>query len=217
MSQRQLSIFMNLMGVALVSTANGLCFTLVAFLMSSEQFAIYEIGIVITGCFIGQIIGAGFLRNVISKVGHIRAFAALASTVSAGVTCYALYVDIFIWFLVRVLHGICLAGLLLIIKSWLNGIVSNNYRGRLISIYVVTQLIAFSLGQQLLQVASPGEFTLPALASVLLSAALLPLVLSSSVSVEITTPRALNLSQLFQLSSFGVVGSLVSAVPYQPS
>ena len=96
MSQRQLSIFMNLMGVALVSTANGLCFTLVAFLMSSEQFAIYEIGIVITGCFIGQIIGAGFLRNVISKVGHIRAFAALASTVSAGVICYALYVDIFV-------------------------------------------------------------------------------------------------------------------------
>ena len=44
----------------------------------------------------------------------------------------------------------------------------------------------------------------------LFSAALLPLVLSSSVSVEITPPRALNLSQLFQLSPFGVVGSLVS-------
>ena len=31
--------------------------------------------IVTTGYFIGQIIGAGFLGNVISKVGHIRAFA----------------------------------------------------------------------------------------------------------------------------------------------
>lgn len=96
MSQRQLSIFMILMGVALVWTANGLCFTFVAVRMSSEQFAIYEIGTVITGYFIGQIIGAGFLGNVISKVGHIRAFAALASTVSAGVICYALYVDIFV-------------------------------------------------------------------------------------------------------------------------
>ena len=46
--------------------------------MSSEQYATYEIGIVTTGYFIGQIIGAGFLGNVISKVGHIRAFAVLA-------------------------------------------------------------------------------------------------------------------------------------------
>jgi hypothetical protein len=48
--------------------------------MSSEQFATYEIGIVTTGYFIGQIVCAGFLENVISKVGNIRAFAALAST-----------------------------------------------------------------------------------------------------------------------------------------
>ena len=60
---------MILMGVALVWTSNGLCFTLVALRMSSEQFATYEIGIVTTGYFIGQIIGAGFLGNVISKVG----------------------------------------------------------------------------------------------------------------------------------------------------
>ena len=70
---------MILMGVALVWTANGLCFKLVALRMSSEQFATYEIGIVTTGYFIGQIICAGFLENVISKV-NIRAFAALAST-----------------------------------------------------------------------------------------------------------------------------------------
>ena len=71
---------MILMGVALVWTANGLCFTLVALRMSSEQFATYEIGIVTTGCFIGQLICAGFLENVISKVGNKPAFTALAST-----------------------------------------------------------------------------------------------------------------------------------------
>ena len=47
--------------------------------MSSEQFATYD-----RHCndrvFYGQIICAGFLEKVISKVGNIRAFAALAST-----------------------------------------------------------------------------------------------------------------------------------------
>ena len=80
MSQWQLSIFMILIGVTLIWTANGLCFTLVALRLSSEQFATYEIGIVTRGYFIGQMICAGFLENVISKVGNIRAFAALAST-----------------------------------------------------------------------------------------------------------------------------------------
>ena len=70
---------MILMGVALVWAANGLCFTLAALRMSSEQFATYEIGIVTTGYFIGQIICDGFLENVISKVGNKRAFTALAS------------------------------------------------------------------------------------------------------------------------------------------
>ena len=80
MSQWQLSIFMILIGVTLIWTANGLCFTLVALRLSSEQFATYEIGIVTTGYFIGQMICAGFLENVISKVGNKRAFTALAST-----------------------------------------------------------------------------------------------------------------------------------------
>ena len=71
---------MILIGVTLVWTANGLCFTLVALRMSFEQFATYEIGIVTTGYFIGQMICAGFLKNVISKVGNTRAFTALAST-----------------------------------------------------------------------------------------------------------------------------------------
>ena len=75
MSQWQLSIFMILIGVTLIWTANGLCFTLVALRLSSEQFATYEIGIVTTGYFIGQMICAGLLENVISKVGnksHLR-------------------------------------------------------------------------------------------------------------------------------------------------
>ena len=80
MSQQQLSIFMISVDVALVWTANGLCFTLVVLRMSSEQFATYEIGIVTTAYFIGQIICDEFLENVIIKVGNIRAFTALAST-----------------------------------------------------------------------------------------------------------------------------------------
>ena len=71
---------MILISVTLISAANGLCFTLVALRLSSEQFATYEIGIVTTGYFIGQMICSGFLKNVISKVGNTRAFTALAST-----------------------------------------------------------------------------------------------------------------------------------------
>ena len=80
MSQGQLSIFIILIGVTLIWTASGLCFTLVALRLSSEQFATYEIGIVTTGYFIGQMICARFLENVISRVDNTRAFTALAST-----------------------------------------------------------------------------------------------------------------------------------------
>ena len=210
MSRISASTVSLLISVVLVWAANGLCFTLLALRMSIEGFDTMDIGLVTTGYFFGLLLGALFFGKIIERVGHVRAFAAFASVLSAGVIGYVFYVDLIIWGCIRVLHGMCIAGLLMVVESWLNGSVSNKNRGRLLALYTIIQSISMSLGQQLLNLEEPNSFILFAVASIFFSLALLPLVLSRSVSVGEVVPSRLKLRELIKISPLGVMGSLGS-------
>ena len=195
-----------LVSVALVWTANGLCFTLLALRMSAEGYDASDVGIVTTGYFVGQLVGAIFCGRMIERVGHVRAFAAFASIVSASVIGYALYVDLTLWTVIRAIHGMCIAGSIMVAESWLNGATSNQGRGRLLAVYTIIQYLAMSAGQQLLNLQAPTSFVLFTVASILFSLALVPLVLSRSVTAGEVVPSRLSFVQLFRISPLGVIG-----------
>ncbi len=192
--------------VALVWTANGLCFTLLAVRMAAEGFHPSNIGLTATGYFAGQFLGALVCGRMIEQVGHVRAFAAFASLISASVIGYAIQVELVTWILLRGLHGFCIAGAIMVAESWLNGVVTNRGRGRLLASYTIIQYLAMSGGQQLLNLDSPTGFVLFTVASILFSLALLPLVLSPSVQTGAITHSALRFRELMQISPLGVVG-----------
>ena len=210
MSRINASTISLLISVMLVWAANGLCFTLLALRMSVEGFDTTDIGLVTTGYFFGQFLGAILFGKIIERVGHVRAFAAFASLLSASVIGYVFYVDLFIWSLIRIVHGMCIAGLLMVVESWLNGSVSNGGRGRLLTLYTIIQSISMSMGQQLLNLEEPTSFILFAIASICFSLALLPLVLSRPVSAGEIVPSRLKLKELLRVSPLGVLGSMGS-------
>lgn len=195
-----------LISVALMWTANGLCFTLLAVRLNAEGYSASDVGIVTTGYFVGQLVGAIFCGRMIERVGHVRAFAAFASIVSASVIGYALYVDLTLWTVLRALHGMCIAGTIMVAESWLNGATSNQGRGRLLAVYTIIQYLAMSAGQQLLNLQAPTSFVLFTVASILFSLALVPLVLSRSVSAGEVVPSRLSFLQLVKISPLGVIG-----------
>lgn len=210
MSRLNASTIALLISVMLVWAANGLCFTLLALRMNIEGFDTTDIGLVTTGYFFGQLLGAIFFGKIIEQVGHVRAFAAFASLLSASVIGYVFYIDLLVWSCIRIIHGMCVAGLLMVVESWLNGSVSNNGRGRLLAIYTIIQSISMSMGQQLLNLEEPTSFILFAIASICFSLALLPLVLSRSVTVGEVVPSRLKLKELIKVSPLGVLGSMGS-------
>lgn len=210
MSRLNASTISLLISVMLVWAANGLCFTLLALRMSIGGFDTTDIGLVTTGYFFGQLLGAIFFGKIIERVGHVRAFAAFASLLSASVIGYVFYIDLLFWICIRIVHGMCVAGLLMVVESWLNGSVSNNGRGRLLALYTIIQSLSMSMGQQLLNLEEPTSFILFAIASICFSLALLPLVLSRSVTVAEVVPSRLKLKELIKVSPLGVLGSMGS-------
>ena len=112
--------------------------------MISEGFEVTDAGIITTSYFVGQVAGALLCGRIIEGVGDVRAFVAFASVISASVIGYAPHVDLMVWPVLRVFHGVCIAGSLMAAESWLNSTTTNESSGRLLALYTVISILQWA-------------------------------------------------------------------------
>jgi MFS family permease len=201
-----------LLGVAILLTGQGLQGTLLPVRAHIEDFSTLAIGLMGGAYFLG--FTAGCLRGVrlVQKLGHVRVFAAMAALASATPLLHALWVDDWAWWLLRLTSGFCFAVLYVVIESWLNEKSTNENRGTVFSAYVFISMTVMAVGQQLLLFSDPKGMTLFALASVLVSLAALPVVMSTSVTPQHAESVRLDLRRLWRISHTGMLACLVSGL-----
>ncbi|MEM6499946.1 MAG: MFS transporter, partial [Pseudomonadota bacterium] len=93
----------------LLLLANGMFGTLLGLRSKHEGFSTEMIGFIMAGYSLGLLLGALFAVRVITQVGHIRSFAALASVMSVAVLGHLLWVDPIFWLILRTIAGFCMA------------------------------------------------------------------------------------------------------------
>jgi MFS family permease len=165
-------------GVAILLLGNGLFGTLLGIRANIENFGAASTGLIMSAYFLGYAVGSYLCVQAINGVGHIRTFAALSATLAATAIAHAIFVDPVVWGLFRLVAGVCIVGVFLVIESWLNFMTPPPMRGRVFSIYMMVNLLAMASGQFLLMVASPGDFVLFGIVSILFALSLLPTSLS---------------------------------------
>ncbi len=195
------------LGFALVMAGNGLQGSLLGIRAQAEGFGVAVSGIVMACYFAGFFAGSLYAAYVLKNVGHIRVFAALASTASSAVLIHAVWINPVSWALMRFVFGLCMAGLYVVVESWLNELADNSTRGRLLSVYMVVTMAGVSIGQFLLNVADTNGFSLFILSSVLVSLSLVPVSLSATSAPPITTPTPVSIKRLWQIVPTGLVTS----------
>lgn len=208
--------FSLLLATSILLIGNGLLGTLIPLRAGIEQFSTATIGGIGSVYFIGFLTGCVLGPHVVRRAGHIRSFAALAGLASVLPLLHVLIIDPFAWAGLRALHGFCFAGLYMVIESWLNERTTNETRGRLFSVYLVVNLSSITLGQLLLNTASPATFTLFAICSILTSLALVPISLSTSVQPAPIASTQLYIAKLYKLSPVGLMGSFVVGLTNAP-
>lgn len=197
-----------LLGMALMMIGNGLQGSLVGLRASLEGFSTTTTGLVMSGYFVGFMLGSYLTPKALRRVGHVRVFAALAALGSIAALVHAVFVEPVSWTLMRILTGMCYAGLFIVAESWLNERATNETRGQLLSVYVVISLGGMGVGQLLLNLAPIGGFELFILASGLLSVAVVPILLSAGAAPAFTASGRLGLRQLYAISPLGVIGTM---------
>lgn len=199
-----------LLGIGLLMLGNGLQGTLLGVRATLEGFPTAITGIIMSCYYAGFLSGSVITPRVVSQVGHVRVFAALASLASASAIVHSIFLDPYSWGAMRLVTGFCFAGLYVVAESWLNDIATNETRGQLLSVYMVITLGGLAGGQLLLNFADPESFKLFAMISVLISVALVPTCLTASRTPSFDAPTPVGLIKLYHISPLGVVGSLIT-------
>ena len=195
------------LGMSLIMLAYGFQGSLLGVRAVQEDFSLTSTGFMMSGYFVGYFIGAKTIPQIISRVGHIRVFAAFASIASLVVLIHAVYVSPFVWFLLRVLTGISMVSIYTVAESWLNDRASNKNRGSVLSVYMVILYGAMGLGMFLLNFSDPLNFEPFILISVITSAALIPILLTKRKAPTFKKISTMSLQEAFISSPFGMVSS----------
>ena len=169
-------------GLALLLVTAGVYSTLVGIRAELKQLPTLVSGGITTAYYAGFLLGSWYTLRALKQVGHIRVYAALASLLSASVLITGVYDSPLVWIIMRSSTGFCFAGLYVVAESWLNGLASNTFRGRLLAMYNVVTIGAYGAGQLLVFNFDARTLTGFAFAAVVSSLAVIPVVMSEQAA-----------------------------------
>lgn len=194
-------------GLALVMVGNGLNGSLLGVRSEQAGFSLGVTGLIMAAYFAGFLAGTLYAESALNKVGHIRVFAALASGASSVVLVQALATNAISWGVTRFVFGACMAGLYVVVESWLNDLATNATRGRMLSVYMIVTMGGIASGQMLLNVEDESGFVLFIAVSVLVSLSLVPVTLSASSAPPLSIAEPMGLRALVPRVPTGLVSS----------
>ena len=190
-------------GFAILITAHGFQGNLLQVRSVIEDFSFITTGIIMSGYYLGYFVGANLIPNLVSKVGHIRVFAAFASMASLSILIHAVFVNPIVWTLARFLTGFSLIGVYIVVESWLNDRATNRNRGGVLSIYMFITFIGLAIGTLLLNFNKPDQYEPFILTSLLFSIALVPILLTKRPAPKFKKIGFMNIKQLYKISPLG--------------
>ena len=201
-----------LLGMGILMLGAGLQSTLLGLRATLEGFPTPVTGLVMSCYYVGYLAGTFIAPRALRKVGHVRVFAALAALASVSVLVHASWVHPLPWALMRLVSGVCFAGIYVVAESWLNHRATRTNRGRLLAFYMLVLYVGLGGAQFLLMVAAPESATPFMLISALISLAMVPIVTSAERLPEPAVPQRVRYRDLYRNTPLGVVAVAVSGM-----
>ena len=196
-----------LIAIFVMMAGSGFLSTLIGLRLDRAGSGTMVVGLVATAYFAGLVIGALRAGEVVRRVGHIRAFAAFVALLSASTLTYALFQHPLLWSGLRLIDGLCVAGVFICVESWLNDRADSGTRGTVLAGYMVALYSGQALGQLFLRTGNTAPHVPFEIAAMLISLAIIPVCLTRSPAPMLDNAAALPLRRLFEASPLGVTGA----------
>jgi len=201
-----------LLAILLISAGAGPLTTAISLRLETFSLAPLAIGAVTASYFAGLTLGSLLAARIILRAGHIRAFTALVSLMSATALVYALSPAPLLWGVLRLAEGFCMAGVFICVESWLNDSATPSSRGAILACYMTALYVGQAGGQFLLRLDVLGVVGPLLVISILMSVAVVPVALTRRVGPQLTDVVSLSVVRLYRASPLGTAGTAVSGL-----
>ena len=203
-------------GFGIIVISHGFQGNLLGIRSVIENFNFIVTGTMTSSFFVGFFVGATVVPRLVTKVGHIRVFAAFASMASLSSLIHIVFIDPYVWILARFLTGFSMIGIFIIVESWLNDRANNKTRGKVLSLYMLITYVGMALGNFLLNVSNPQLYEPFILISLLFSVALIPILLTKRKPPKFKKTSSVKIKELFKISPFGSVSMFCTGFIFAP-
>jgi len=202
-------------GLALLMFAGGLFATLIGVRAERSGVATAVSSSIAAAYYVGFLVGSWLALRALGKVGHIRVYTALASMLAAAIAAVGITDSPIAWIALRLVTGLCTAGVYVVAESWLNDLASNENRGRLLAVYSVLTMLFYGLGQFALTAFDARLLAGIAVAAIVTSVAVVPVALSEeAVAPTVDRHDHVSLRELAKVVPTGIVSCLLIGIAH---
>lgn len=191
---------------------NGLLGTLISTRMTLEGFSIEATGNVLSGYFLGLLVGSFICQHILRKVGHLRAFALFAICSASVAFLHGFYLSPLFWGILRFLCGLSSFGMFVTVESWLNGCTQKPLRNQLFSVYLILSYLGVSVGQQFINIGNVLGNELFILSGIVFAVCILPLSAAGKVYPQQNVLKTQRFFGLLRRAPQAMLGSMVAGL-----
>ncbi|MGD0191385.1 MAG: MFS transporter [Rhizomicrobium sp.] len=208
-----MAVWAVVLAASIIQTANGLQTDLLGVRAGLATFPPWSVGVMMAGYYAGFSLGPILSPFVVRTLGHTRAITFGAIVAGAIIIAHGLVVTPLVWTGLRAFDGFFLSTSYVAIESFINDRVGATSRGRVLSVYMVLQMVGMTFAQGLFLLADPATLIpfLLCAALFLFSAAPLRFVPAGH---DAALPRPFGLIRLFRLSPLGTAATLLAGMSW---
>lgn len=212
-----LNIIPILFAVTCLAIGSSLLIILLPIKMSMQNINVFNIGIAMSSYAAGQLLSGIWGGRIITRIGHIRVFASMASSIAIIALVHSMLDNFYITMLLRLLAGFCFVNAFISLESWLSATSDKKIRGRVYSIYQICYGLGFGMSPLLFNLWDSQDIRIFLVISIVLCVSLLPLAMSSRVNAPAPPEGGrVSFTTLWSISPIGFIGVAVAGLVFSP-
>jgi len=166
-----------------------------------------ELGVVAASYSAGFMMGAMIATTLLSRVGHIRVYAACAAIFAVATLALHFTTDVWSWGVARMAAGVSVALLFAVIESWLAFSIHSRVRGEIMSVYMVCTKAALALGPFFALNYAPEAPEPWMIAAALAALSMVPICFTETAQPDPPKAQPLALVEQFATAPAAVIGA----------
>ncbi|EHJ4130082.1 MFS transporter [Escherichia fergusonii] len=207
-------VMLLLSGLLLLTLAIAVLNTLVPLWLAHEHLPTWQVGMVSSSYFTGNLVGTLLTGYLIKRLGFNRSYYLASLVFAAGCLGLGLMIGFWSWMAWRFVAGVGCAMIWVVVESALMCSGTSHNRGRLLAAYMMIYYVGTFLGQLLVSKVSTELMNVLPWVTALILAGILPLLFTRILSQQTESRKTTSITSMLKLrqARLGVNGCIISGI-----